>query len=98
MLEARKYPLYPHRNAPKHYTLHQLFALLEVGRQLGVPSPRRLATRLREYPELLKELGIGCTPTFMTLWRAAKWFEANPPTRPRETGAPCGGGRRAGHG
>src|SRR4051794_11784413 len=81
LIEVKDLPLYASKTGPKDYTLPQLYVFLELGRRLRIPSLRKLADRLKGWPELLEELNVERPPSFMALWRAARWLEENPRSR-----------------
>jgi hypothetical protein len=75
----RALPLYSHRNSPKRFTQHQLFALL-VLKQFFKADYRGVMVRVAEWQELKDVLGLEHTPHWTTIQKAHERLLKNMPT------------------
>jgi hypothetical protein len=67
----RALPLYSHRNSPKKFTQHQLFACLVLKNFLKTDY-RGVVAHLADSPSLIETLGLKRVPHFTTLQKAAR--------------------------
>ena len=67
----RALPAYSHRNSPKTFTQHQLFACLVLKNFLKADY-RGVVAHLRDAPSLAEAIGLEQVPHFTTLQKAAK--------------------------
>ena len=67
----RALPLYSHRNSPKKFTQHQLFACLVLKNFLKTDY-RGVVAHLADSPSLVETLGLKQVPHFTTLQKAAR--------------------------
>jgi hypothetical protein len=81
-LEAarRVLPCYTHRNSPKKFTQHQLFACL-VLKNFWKTDYRGVVAHLAEHPELCEVLRLRHVPHFTTLQKASRHLLASKPAR-----------------
>jgi hypothetical protein len=73
-------PLYSHRNSPKKFTQHQLFACLVLKSFLKTDY-RGLVAHLADCPSLVETLGLSAVPHFTTLQKAARRLLAGAPAK-----------------
>ena len=76
----RAWPAYSHRNSPKTFTQHQLFACLVLKNFLKADY-RGVAAHLRDAPSLADAIELERVPHFTTLQKAAKRLLASPHAR-----------------
>jgi hypothetical protein len=76
----RVLPLYTHRNSPKKFTQHQLFACLVLKNFLKTDY-RGVVAHLADHPALREVLGLDCVPHFTTLQKASRHLLATASTR-----------------
>ena len=62
-------PAYSHRNSPKTYTQHQLFAILAVRQFFGLDY-RMMSQLLAEWSDLRAALGLKKVPHYTALQKA----------------------------
>lgn len=70
---------YSHRNSPRFFTQHQLFALL-VLKQFFKTDYRGLMVRVREWRELREALELNQVPHWTTIQKAHARLLKNTPT------------------
>jgi Transposase DDE domain len=76
----RAWPAYSHRNSPKTFTQHQLFACLVLKNFLKADY-RGVAAHLRDAPSLAAAIELERVPHFTTLQKAAKRLLVSPHAR-----------------
>jgi hypothetical protein len=76
----RALPLYSHRNSPKKFTQHQLFACLVLKNFLKTDY-RGVVAHLADCPSLTDVLGLARVPHYTTLQKAARRLLASLPAR-----------------
>lgn len=76
----RVLPSYTHRNSPKKFTQHQLFACLVLKNFLKTDY-RGVVAHLSDHPALQETLGLDCVPHFTTLQKASRHLLASEPAR-----------------
>src|SRR3972149_4092359 len=64
-------PLYSHRNSPKTFTQHQLFACLVLKNFLKTDY-RGVVAQLADCPSLVEAIGLARVPHYTTLQKAAR--------------------------
>ena len=70
-LAERILPAHAHRNSPKKFTQHQLFALL-VLKAHQCQDYRGVVALLADMPQLVTELGLRAIPHYTTLQKASE--------------------------
>jgi hypothetical protein len=70
-LAVRILPAHSHRNSPKKFTQHQLFALL-VLKMHQRKDYRGVVALLADMPQLVKDLGLKSIPHYTTLQKASE--------------------------
>ena len=73
-------PLYSHRNSPKKFTQHQLFACLVLKCFLKTDY-RGVVAHLADCPSLAEAIELGSIPHYTTLQKAARRLLAAAPAR-----------------
>src|ERR1700675_1956505 len=73
-------PLYSHRNSPRKFTQHQLFACLVLKSFLKTDY-RGVVAHLTDCPSLLEVLKLSTVPHFTTLQKATRRLLAAPSAR-----------------
>ncbi len=89
-LAERAMPAYGHKNAPKKFTQHQLFALLVLRKFLDVDY-RGMEETVRDWSDLREALGLEGVPDFSTLCRAEERLlkkGASMPSLPKQLHGP----------
>ena len=76
----RALPKYSHRNSPKKFTQHQLFACLVLKNFLKTDY-RGVVVHLADCPSLVETLGLSRVPHYTTLQKAARRLLASLPAR-----------------
>ena len=76
----RALPLYSHRNSPKKFTQHQLFACLVLKNFLKTDY-RGVVAQLADCPSLTETLSLQRVPHYTTLQKAARRLLASAPAR-----------------
>ncbi len=76
----RALPPYSHRNSPRVFTQHQLFACLVLKNFLRTDY-RGIAAQLADNPLLITTLGLGKVPHYTTLQKAAQRLLKSVPAR-----------------
>jgi hypothetical protein len=73
-------PLYSHRNSPRKFTQHQLFACLVLKSFLRTDY-RGVVVHLADCPSLVETLGLARVPHYTTLQKAARRLLASAPAK-----------------
>jgi hypothetical protein len=76
----RALPLYSHRNSPKKFTQHQLFACLVLKNFLKTDY-RGVVAQLADCPSLLETIALEQVPHYTTLQKAARRLLASAPAK-----------------
>jgi hypothetical protein len=76
----RALPLYSHRNSPKKFTQHQLFACLVLKNFLKTDY-RGVVAQLADCPSLLEVIALEQVPHYTTLHKAARRLLASAPAK-----------------
>jgi hypothetical protein len=76
----RALPLYSHRNSPRKFTQHQLFACLVLKNFLKTDY-RGVVAHLADCPSLSETLGLARVPHYTTLQKAARRLLASVPAK-----------------
>jgi transposase len=76
----RALPLYSHRNSPRRFTQHQLFACLVLKNFLKTDY-RGVVAHLADCPSLTQTLGLARVPHYTTLQKAARRLLASVPAK-----------------
>jgi hypothetical protein len=76
----RALPLYSHRNSPRKFTQHQLFACLVLKNFLKTDY-RGVVAHLADCPSLTETLGLAQVPHYTTLQKAARRLLASVPAK-----------------
>ena len=77
---GRSLPLYSHRNSPKKFTQHQLFACLVLKNFLKTDY-RGVVAHLADCPSLIETLALSRVPHYTTLQKAAQRLLASAPAK-----------------